>query len=161
MLLEESTMEVHAVTRIGVLILLSVLPGAADRQAEIHARKVMDDFMIAFNSRDTRAWAATLNYPHVRLASNTVRVYATADEYIRDNAIENRDAPGLPRERTWHHSAWESITVIQSSPEKVHLAVVFVRYDASNKEISRFASLYVVTLQNGHWGVQARSSFAP
>jgi hypothetical protein len=124
-------------------------------------RKVMDDFIAAFNSRDVRAWAATLNYPHVRLASNNVRVYATADEYIRDNDIEKRDAPGVPLERSWHHSRSKSIKVIQSGPEKVHFAVVFVRYDVNNEEINRFASLYMVTLQNGHWGVQARSSFAP
>jgi hypothetical protein len=50
---------------------------------------------------------------------------------------------------------------IQSGPDKVHFAVIFVRYDASGKEIGKFPSLYVVTLKNGHWGVQARSSFAP
>jgi hypothetical protein len=96
------------------------------------------------------------------LASNQVRVYATADEYFRDNADpDKRDAPGLPLERNWDHSRWKSMNVIQSGPDKVHFGVVFVRYDANNKEISRFPSLYVVTLKDGHWGVQARSSFAP
>ena len=42
-----------------------------------------------------------------------------------------------------------------------HFAVVFIRYDASGKEISRFPSLYAVTLLKSHWGVQARSGFAP
>src|SRR5271166_2106161 len=46
-----------------------------DNKAEIQARKAMDEFMTAFNSRDPQAWAATLNYPHVRFASNEVRVY--------------------------------------------------------------------------------------
>ena len=29
------------------------------------------------------------------------------------------------------------------------------------REIGKFPSLYIVTLKDGHWGVQARSSFAP
>jgi hypothetical protein len=128
---------------------------AQDPKAEASARKAMDEFMTAFNSRDPRAWAATLNYPHVRFASNQVRSYATPDEFARDNAdYPKRLAP-------WDHSRWESMQVIQSGPDKVHFAVSFLRYDASNREIGRFPSLYIVTLKDGHWGVQARSSFAP
>src|SRR5208282_425865 len=128
---------------------------AQDPKAETAARKAMDDLMTAFNSRDPRAWAATLNYPHVRFASNQVRSYATADEFARESAdYAKRLAP-------WDHSRWESMQVIQSGPDKVHFSVVFVRYDSNNKEIGKFPSLYIVTLKDGHWGVQARSSFAP
>jgi hypothetical protein len=128
---------------------------ADDRQAEVQARKTMDEFMTAFNARDPQAWAATLNYPHVRFASNEVRVYQTAEEFAR----EMTDYP--KRLAPWHHSRWESMTVIQSGSDKVHFSVTFVRFDANDKEIGKFPSLYIVTLKNGHWGVQARSSFAP
>ena len=67
--------------RLGVLVLLTVPLYAADPQAEIQARKVMNEFMTTFNSGDLNAWAATLNFPHVRLASNTVKVYNSATEY--------------------------------------------------------------------------------
>lgn len=128
---------------------------AQDAKAEAGARKAMDAFMTAFNSRDPQAWAATLNYPHVRFASNQVRSYASAAEFARDSADYAKHlAP-------WDHSRWESMQVIQTGPDKVHFAVIFIRYDASNKEIGRFPSLYIVTLKDGHWGVQARSSFAP
>ena len=124
-------------------------------QAELQPRKVMDEFMAAFNARDPGAWAATLNYPHVRFASNEVRVYNTAEEFAR----EMKDYP--KRLAPWHHSRWESMSVAQSGPDKVHFVVTFVRYDENNKEIGRFPSLYIITLKDGHWGVQARSSFAP
>jgi hypothetical protein len=128
---------------------------AADPEAERNARKAMDDFMSTFNSKDVHAWAATLNYPHVRFASNTVAVYANAADFERKSAnYAQRLAP-------WDHSKWESMKVIQSGPDKVHFAVEFIRYDKSGKEISRFPSLYVVTLKDGHWGIQGRSSFAP
>lgn len=125
------------------------------RVAEAEARRAMDAFMDAFNSRDPVRWATTLNYPHVRLASNTVRVYNSAEEF----ASESRDY--AKRLAPWDHSKWESMKVIQSGPGKVHFAVVFVRYDASGKVIGKFPSFYVVTLKDGHWGIQARSSFAP
>src|SRR5258708_3424116 len=133
----------------------AVTLGAAAPDAELQARKVMGEFMAAFDARDPAAWAATLNYPHVRFASNGVRVYKTAEEFAR----EMKDYP--KRLAPWHHSRWESMSVAQSGPDKVHFLVTFVRYDENNKEIGRFPSLYIVTLKDGHWGVQARSSFAP
>jgi hypothetical protein len=139
-----------------ILALVFALAGrAADPEAESNARKAMDDFMTAFNSRDVHAWAATLNYPHVRFASNQVRIYNSAGDFARE------DADYAKRLAPWDHSKWESMQVIQSGPDKVHFAVEFIRYDKSGKEIGRFPSLYIVTLKNGHWGVQARSSFAP
>jgi hypothetical protein len=137
-------------------LMASVVPlCAADSKAEQDARKVMDEFMAAFNARDVRAWAGTLNYPHVRFASNEVRVYNNAEDFARENV----DYP--KRLGAWHHSRWESMKVIQSGADKVHFEVTFVRYDESGKEIGKFPSLYIVTLKGGHWGVQGRSSFAP
>lgn len=136
-------------------VILSLAASAADLQAERDARQAMQDFMTAFNSRDVNAWAATLNYPHVRFASNNVAVYQDSGEFARKNAnYAQRLAP-------WDHSKWESMKVIQSGPDKVHFAVEFIRYDKSGKEIGRFPSFYIVTKKDGHWGVQGRSSFAP
>lgn len=138
-------------------ILLAIVCAAAlhAQNADSEARKAMDAFMTAFNSGDAVAWSKTLNYPHVRLASGTVKVYQSAEEFAReDKDYAKRLAP-------WHHSAWESMNIVQSGKDKVHFVVTFVRYDASGKVIGKFPSLYIVTLQNGHWGVQARSSYAP
>jgi hypothetical protein len=122
---------------------------------EASARKAMNDFMEAFNSKDAKRWSETLNYPHVRLASNNVRVYNSAAEFVKETGdYAKRLAP-------WDHSKWESMKTVQQGAEKVHFAVVFVRYDAGGKLIGKFPSFYVVTLKDGHWGVQARSSFAP
>jgi hypothetical protein len=142
-------------TRIALVCLLAASLWGQDSKSEVQARKAMDEFMKAFNSGDAQAWAATLNYPHVRLASNEVNVYNNAADFAKESVdYAKRLAP-------WHHSRWESMQAIQSGPDKVHFAVVFVRFDASGKEIGRFPSRYVVTLKKGHWGVQARSSFAP
>lgn len=132
-----------------------LVPITLAQTPEANGRKAMDEFMKAFNAKDAKAWASTLNYPHVRLASNQVRVYNSAEEFVKESGdYAKRLAP-------WDHSTWESMEVIQSGTEKVHFAVVFVRYDAAGKVIGKFPSFYVVTLKDGHWGVQARSSFAP
>ncbi len=138
-----------------LLFLTVLLLYGQDPRAESQARKAMDQFMSAFNSRDPGAWAATLNYPHVRFASNDVKVYNTAADFAR----EMTDYP--KRLAPWDHSRWESMQAIQSGADKVHFAVTFVRYASNGKEFGKFPSLYIVTLKDRHWGVQARSSFAP
>ena len=81
---------------------------AAQSSPETHARQAMKEFMDAFNSRDPQKWAASLNYPHVRLASNNVRVYNSAEEFARESKdYAQRLAP-------WDHSTWESMEMIQS-----------------------------------------------
>ena len=61
----------------------------------------------------------------------------------------------------WHHSAWDEIEALQVAENGVNVALTFSRYNAEDEVISRFKTLYLVTHQNGRWGIRARSSFAP
>jgi hypothetical protein len=140
---------------LAILLAAATITAAADPKAEADARQAMDRFMTAFNSRNVEAWADTLNYPHVRFASNTVKVWPTRAEFIRENAT------AWDRIKDWNSSRWDSMQVVQSGKDKVHFAVKFTRFDKAGKVTEAFDSLYVVTLKDGHWGVQARSSFAP
>ncbi len=128
----------------------------ADADAEAAALASLDDYMAAFNARDEMAWAATLNFPHVRIAGDQVRLWKDVDEYA-----DYMDFDAFTRHFSWDHSAWDQKTVVQSTHNKVHIAVTFSRYDKDNTKIATFESMYIVTLQDGHWGTQARSSFAP
>jgi len=38
--------------------------------------------------------------------------------------------------------------------------VKFSRWRKDGSLLSTFETIYIVTLQDGHWGIQARSSFA-
>lgn len=120
------------------------------------ALAVMEAFMAAFNARDVPAWADTLVYPHVRIASGRVAVFPDREAYIASHDM-NAFAAGTG----WARSAWDDLKVVQASPDKVHIAVRFTRYDAADNVISAFDSLYVVERVDGRWGVRARSSFAP
>ena len=60
----------------------------------------------------------------------------------------------------WHHSAWEHRNIVQASDSKVHVDTKFVRYKADGSVIGTYESLYIVTKENGRWGVKMRSSYA-
>ena len=60
----------------------------------------------------------------------------------------------------WARSQWDERTPIHVGRDKVHLKVAFSRFRADGSLIGRFETIYIVTLQAGHWGIQARSSFA-
>lgn len=134
-----------------------VLADDDERQrSEESALQAVDEFLEAFNSRDAEKWAATLNYPHVRLAAENVRVWKNAEEF----------AAGFDFDRfreafNWGHSEWTSTRVVQVSSEGVNVALQATRYDPEGNVLHDFPTLYLVTLQDGHWGVRARSSFAP
>jgi len=139
-----------------VVVLMAAAPAMArDLDAETAALETLDDFMAAFNARDASAFEATFNFPHYRIAGGNVSVLERAglrpDLFARFVAA----TPG------WDHSAWDRRQVIHSGPGKVHIDTRFIRYRADGSIFASFDSLYIVTKQDGRWGVKARSSFAP
>ena len=143
------------------MALLLALPAhaadAADTAAaEAAAVKVMERFLEAFNARDEAAWADTLAFPHVRIASGGVVVYEKRSDFL---AAMDLDA--FAEQTGWRRSTWDDLEIIQSSPDKVHVRVVFSRFDAADDLMASYDSLYVIVRQDGRWGVRARSSFAP
>lgn len=140
------------------VLLLSVGFAQAESQddkAVEAAMQTLDAFMLAFNNRDMQAWSETLNYPHVRFASDSVTVWDDGPEF-------NKRAPFAALADTgWDHSHWLQRKVVLASARKVHLATVFARFNAANEIIGTYESLYIVTKVDGRWGIQARSSLAP
>jgi hypothetical protein len=123
---------------------------------EFEARVVMDAFLAAFNARDVDAWAETLHYPHVRLASGAVALYHDRAAFVAAHDLEVFAARS-----GWHHSTWDDMRVVHAGPDKVHIAVRFTRHDGAGGVLGSYESLYVVERVDGRWGVRARSSFAP
>jgi hypothetical protein len=122
--------------------------------SETEAMRLLDEFMSAFNARDVKAWEATFNYPSVRLASGRV-VIIDKPGFHPGDMFERFVGQG------WDHSEWDHRKVISRSDDKVHFDTRFTRYREDGSKIGTYDSIYVVTRQDGQWGVQARSSFAP
>ena len=127
----------------------------AEQIADIAIAKV-EEYLNAFNSREPVAWAATLNYPHLRIASGELRVSETEEEFANQ-----MDFDVFAERFGWDHSEWDEIEAIQVAENGVNVALTFSRYNAAGDVVSTFNTLYLVTNDNGRWGVLARSSFAP
>ena len=141
-----------------IFTLVSALP-AGFTQASVaadEAMAVMDAFLTAFNARDEAAWADTLLFPHVRLASQTVTVYPD-----RASFIAAMDLDVFASNSGWSYSTWDDMAVVQESADKVHIKVIFSRFNGNDQLLASFQSLYVIEQVDGRWGVRARSSFAP
>jgi hypothetical protein len=117
------------------------------------AMLLLDQFMTAFNARDVEAFEATFNFPSIRLASGRLVTLNKGD------MTKDRFSQGALAE--WDHSAWERREIIHAGGDKVHIDTRFTRYRKDGSIIGGFDSVYVITKENGHWGVKIRSSFAP
>ncbi len=119
------------------------------------ARAVMDGFMTAFNAEDAEALRTTwFHFPHVRLHSGQVTVMATPADFR--SAVWGRTGQA----QGWARTAWDYVEPIDAGPDKVHFRVQLTRYRADGSAIGSYRSLYIVTRQDGRWGIQARSSWA-
>ena len=122
---------------------------------EREALAAVNAFMDAWNRSNIDGMDAAMNFPHVRLASGQVRLVEKPPFSSKDSIDR------LIRDTGWAYSCWDYRHAVQSCPDKVHFAVQFTRYRADGSVIGVYPSMWIVTLKDGHWGVQARSSFAP
>jgi hypothetical protein len=117
------------------------------------ATKCLDDFMAAFNARDPEAHVKTFNFPSVRFASGKMVILN------KDDFTPQRYQTEALKE--WDHSKWERRNVVHAGADKVHFDTRFTRYRKDGSVIGGYDSIYIVTCENGHWGIKARSSFTP
>lgn len=117
------------------------------------ALRVLDDYLAGLNRGDEKAANDACNFPHVRIAGGKVAVWQHHGDYRLED-FRARAGDG------WHHSTWDERTPIHVGESKVHLKVKFSRWRRDGSLIGAFETIYIVTRQDGHWGIQARSSFA-
>jgi len=107
--------------------------------------------MEAWNTRDPPAFAATLQYPHVRpTADFGGRVFADASAYAATIDFDQVLATG------WDRSRLDSAIVVQAGEGQAHVAGRYTRLRADGSAIFSNQVLYVVTEKDGSIGIQAR-----
>ncbi|MEM7405135.1 MAG: hypothetical protein AAF458_07560 [Pseudomonadota bacterium] len=128
---------------------------SADSSPEQAARAVLHGFMEAFNAEDADAMRSRwFHFPHVRFHSGQVSVMERPEDLYL--FVWTREGQA----RDWHHTAWDYIETIDAGEDKVHFRVQFTRFRADGSAIGNYRSLYIVTLIDGRWGIQSRSSWA-
>jgi hypothetical protein len=113
-------------------------------------------FMNSFNDQDNSGCSDACNFPHARVGKGGKLIVTEKPPIPNENFFE-----WFINEYGWNHSCWDYRRVIQSDPNKVHLQIQFSRYRADGSKIGVFPSLWIITNQEGHWGIKMRSSFAP
>ncbi len=126
-------------------------------ESAANAVAAIESFMAALNAHDDDALLDLLHLPHVRISGAGVAIWHDRSEleatYLRD--FYQRAGPD------WHHTILDSTDVLHSSQRKVHVLIQFTRCNAQGTPIATYRSLWIMTESDGHWGAQARSSFAP
>jgi len=127
-----------------------------NNEFEERAVETAISFMNSFNNQDNSGCSDACNFPHARVGEGGKLIVTVKPPIQNDEFFE-----WFTNIYKWNHSCWDYRRVIQSDPNKVHLQIQFSRYRADGSKIGVFPSLWIITNQEGHWGIKMRSSFAP
>ena len=144
------------------LLLLGASSETSERDAAVMA--VLDQYLDSLNQLDMEGHVATYHFPHYRHASGTIVVWRNALEanpVLAAPAEQRRQRLRAVLEPEWHRSEWLQREIVQGDDRKIHVVTRFARLREDGSVIKTFDSLYVMTHQDGRWGIKGRSSFAP
>lgn len=121
---------------------------ASDEAIRAEVRELLVSMVDAYNRRDNDRLREHCNYPLVRLDrlewSESQEPSQLSVDFARND---------------WDRSSVRYLRVFTpQADDKVVVALTVARYSASGAELQPEDSVYVVTRQNGKWGVQASSS---
>ena len=120
--------------------------------ASREAIAVVARYIAALNARDTGAIRAAFNFPHLRIgAKGNLSRYERPEDYDFANFYDATRRDG------WHHTGCDEAESVFATEGKAHVALHFTRYREDGSVIGRYFSLYVVTCQDSHWGIQVGS----
>lgn len=126
--------------------------------SEIEARKAVDDYYAAWNAQDVAAMAKVLHYPHVMIAAARAFVMEDPARFIN---FDEKIVKKLLKKEEWHHSDLLALETIQLSEDKVHFRIEFGRYRENGEKYAHYHGIWILTRENDHWGILARSIFTP
>ena len=108
-------------------------------------------FFDGCNSRDSRVFTRTLNFPHVRVsARGWADVVPDAETHAHNNSFEGMLATG------WDHTVGVEPRILHVAPNKVHLLGGWTRYTEDDRAIVSNLVTYIATRVTGRWGMQSR-----
>jgi hypothetical protein len=116
------------------------------------ALKAVTAFFDAWNAHDQDRLAATLHYPHVRVADGTVETWRTAAEYLA--------GPEPGRQRTWFKTRVDESLVAQVTATGANITVRFSRLGRDGTVLSSDSGVFLAVVRDGVWKIQARSTLA-
>ena len=126
----------------------------ADAGAEAATRAALEAFIGAWNNADNAELRKTMNFPFVSLFGGGSMVAREPEDFSTDFAA-------MRRRNDWARSALDfgTLQILASSDAKVHCAIDFHRYNSEGEVYMQGRVFYILTRQDGHWGLQMRTGF--
>jgi hypothetical protein len=144
---------------------VSALAESSDPTArDVEIMGILDRYMDGLNDLDMEGHVATYHFPHYRHASGEIVIWQTPSEAMPILELPMEERKAAVRKllaKDWDRSVWTKREIVQGDDQKVHVATQFVRLRKDGSVIATYDSLYVMTRQDGRWGIKGRSSFAP
>ena len=134
------------------LALVMAFAGPLSAQDDLaQARAALEEYFRAWNAEDNEALVAISNFPRLSLGRNGQVVVRAEPADIETDFALLRQVEG------WDHSTLDLVEATQVSPDTVHFKVVFSRRHADGAAYRTVPGLFVITKQNGDWGLQLQS----
>lgn len=138
---------------ISTLIFGATMATAAEEGPESAALGALDEFIGAWNAGDNAALRKTLNYPFVTLFSPGQLDIAGVPEQFSVDFQRMRNL------EDWSRSTFDESKVIAVTHDQAHILTTYSRHNMDDERYQSGQVLYIVTKQDGHWGMQFRSDF--
>ncbi len=119
-------------------------------QAVAAAIACVEAFTERFNARDPAGMDALLHFPHVILDGEKLVVWKEPGR-LPPTFFDDLAANG------WRRSTYHAKQAVLAAPRKVHLRLEYSRDGEGGAILSRHANLWIVTFENGRWGIKQRS----
>ncbi|WP_342708925.1 hypothetical protein AAFG13_28835 [Bradyrhizobium sp. B124] len=115
------------------------------------AIRCIDDFTDRFNACDLAGMDALLHFPHVILSGEQLVIRE------RPGQLPASFFDDLARTTGWAKSTYQRGEPVLVGPRKVHLVVEYSRDRADGSIASRHRNPWIVTSEDGRWGIKQRS----
>ena len=143
---------------VGLLVAMLILPVTlvvAQDTGEAAARAALDQYIEAWNAGDNEAIARVSSFPRLSIGpAGQIVVRQSSDEIETDFELL-RQAEG------WDHTTLDLVEAVHVAPDKVHYRVVSSRRRSDGSAYRTGPALYIVTRQDGRWGLQLQSTLPP
>ena len=122
--------------------------------SERNAQNTVENYIEAFNAQDLPSMIDNLNFPFSWIINNVVRPVQEASDFVSPTEA-------LIKREGWHHTVLDSVEPVQVWETKAHFKVTHSRFKADNTKYMTHEALWIVTTDNGHWGIQCMSLYIP
>lgn len=115
------------------------------------ALRCIEAFTECFNARDVGGMDACLHFPHIILHGEQLVIWN------QPGNLPVSFFDDLERDTGWAGSSYQRKEPVLVSPRKIHLVVDYTRNRADGSAASSHSNLWIVTFDDGRWGIKQRS----